>query len=140
MRPRCVVLRDRERSDNGVAIMTDNPGAPCTRDNQVENIAAELTSAVYTLVLRHGFPVSWLDLELGLWRALAESVKKVGRETSLTLPFASENLMKGTSSRRTLPAKSSAVCGPVTARSGGQRENLLRRIRRRESDPQACDL
>jgi hypothetical protein len=67
--------------------MTDDDGAPCTRDPQLENIAAELTSAVYTLVLRHGFWVSWLDLELGLWRALAESVKKVGRETSLTLPF-----------------------------------------------------
>ena len=65
--------------------MTDNHGVPCTRDPQVENIAAELTSAVYTLVLRHGLRVSWLDLELGLWRALAESVKKVGRETSADL-------------------------------------------------------
>ena len=38
---------------------------------------------IYPLVLRHGLRVSWLDLELGLWRALAESVKKVGRDTSL---------------------------------------------------------
>jgi signal transduction histidine kinase len=97
--------------------MNDNHGVPCTRDAQLENIAAELTSAVYALVLRHGLRVSWLDLELGLWRALAESVKKGGLETPLTLPFGSEDLTKGASSRGTLPAKSSAVCGPVTARS-----------------------
>ena len=65
--------------------MSDNQGATCTRDTLLENMAAELTSAVYPLVLRHGLRGSWLDLELGLWRALAETVKKVGRETSL--PF-----------------------------------------------------
>jgi hypothetical protein len=74
---------DRERSYNGVFIMLDSHGATCNRDPQLENIAAELTSAVYPLVLRHGLRVSWLDLELGLWRALAETVKKVGREASL---------------------------------------------------------
>ena len=63
--------------------MRDNHGAPCTRDPQLENIAAELTGAIYPLVLRHGLRVSWLDLELDLWRALAETVKKAGRETSL---------------------------------------------------------
>ena len=63
--------------------MLDNNGATCNRDPHLENIAAELTSAVYPLVLRHGLRVSWLDLELGLWRALAETVQKVGRETSL---------------------------------------------------------
>jgi hypothetical protein len=49
--------------------MTDNPVAPCTLDHQVENIAAELTSAVYTLVLRHGLRVSWLDLN---WLTVTE--------------------------------------------------------------------
>jgi hypothetical protein len=63
--------------------MSDTHGAPCRRDPQLENIAAELTGAIYPLVLRHGLRVSWLDLELDLWRALAETVKKVGRETSL---------------------------------------------------------
>jgi nitrogen-specific signal transduction histidine kinase len=43
--------------------------------------------------------------------------EKVGCETSSTLAFANENLMKETSCRGTLPAKSSAVCGPVTAGS-----------------------
>ena len=63
--------------------MSDNHGASCNRDALLENFAAELTSAVYPLVLRHGLRGSWLDLELGLWRALAETVQKVGRETSL---------------------------------------------------------
>jgi hypothetical protein len=63
--------------------MLDNHGAPGNRDPQFENIAAELTSAVYPLVFRHGLRGSWLDLQLGLWRALAETVQKVGRETSL---------------------------------------------------------
>jgi hypothetical protein len=67
--------------------MSDNHGAPCTRDPQLENFAAELTGAVYPVALRHGFRASWLDLELGLWRALAEAVNKAGRETSLPPPI-----------------------------------------------------
>jgi hypothetical protein len=63
--------------------MLDNHGATSNPDPQLENIAAELTGAVYTLVLRRGLRVSWLDLELDLWRALAETVKKAGRESSL---------------------------------------------------------
>ena len=63
--------------------MPDNHGAPCTGDAQLENIAAELTSTVYSVMLRHGVGGSWLDLELSLWRALEEAVQKAGRETSL---------------------------------------------------------
>jgi hypothetical protein len=63
--------------------MSDNHGAPRTRDPQLENIAAELTGAIYPLLLRHGLRISWLDLELGLWRELEETVKKLRRETSL---------------------------------------------------------
>ena len=63
--------------------MLDNHRATSNRDHQLENIAAELTSAVYPLVLRHGLKVSWLELQLSLWRVLAETVKKVGSETFL---------------------------------------------------------
>jgi len=45
------------------------------QDNRAESFAAELTSAVYPLVLRHGLKGSWLSLELGLWRALETTVK-----------------------------------------------------------------
>jgi hypothetical protein len=50
----------------------------------LENIAAELTSAAYPLVLWHGLRGSWLDLELGLWRALAESVENWARQAPRT--------------------------------------------------------
>jgi hypothetical protein len=63
--------------------MLDNNGATCDRDPHLENIAAELTSAVYLVVLRHGMSGSWLELELDLWRALAATVKRVGHETPL---------------------------------------------------------
>jgi hypothetical protein len=54
-----------------------------TGDMQLENVAAELTSAVYSAMLRRGVEGSWLDLELSLWSALSEAVRKAGRETSL---------------------------------------------------------
>lgn len=63
--------------------MSDNHGAPCTRDPQLENIAAELTSAAYAVLLRRGVLGSWLDLELSLWRELREAVRKEGFETFL---------------------------------------------------------
>jgi hypothetical protein len=49
------------------------------RDIRVEDFAAELTSAVYPLVLRRRPKDSWLKVELGLWRALAETVKRWAR-------------------------------------------------------------
>ena len=46
------------------------------RDTRLENFAAELTGTVYPLVLRRGLRGSWLKAELGLWRALTDTVKK----------------------------------------------------------------
>jgi hypothetical protein len=63
--------------------MSDNPGAACNRDTLLENFAAELTCAAYPIALRHGMAGSWLKVELGLWRALAETVKKWAREKPL---------------------------------------------------------
>ena len=60
--------------------MSDNPGDTCNRDTLLENFAAELTSAAYPIVLRHGMRSSWIKVELGLWRALAETLKKWARE------------------------------------------------------------
>ena len=61
-------------------IMSDNHGAPCDRDIRLENLAAELTHAAYGVALRHGLEDRWLDLELELWKALEEAVKKWGQE------------------------------------------------------------
>jgi hypothetical protein len=51
-------------------------GGACNRETQLENFAAELTSAVYPIALRQGMKGLWIEVELGLWRALAETVKK----------------------------------------------------------------
>ena len=60
--------------------MNDIPATVRDRDNRLENFAAELTSAVYPLVLRRGPKDSWLKMELGLWRALAETARKWARQ------------------------------------------------------------
>jgi hypothetical protein len=60
--------------------MSVDHGATFNPEPLLENIAAELTSAVYPVVLRHGLRGSWLDLELGLWRALAETVENWARQ------------------------------------------------------------
>jgi carbon storage regulator len=46
------------------------------RDNRLESLAAELTSAIYPLLLRRGRRDSWLNMQLNLWRALETTVKK----------------------------------------------------------------
>jgi hypothetical protein len=45
-------------------------------DLRHENFAAELTTAIYPFILRRTPKALWLKMELGLWRALAEIVKK----------------------------------------------------------------
>jgi hypothetical protein len=60
--------------------MSVDRGATYNPEPLLENIAAELTTAVYPLVLRHALRGSWLDLELGLWRALAETVENWVRQ------------------------------------------------------------
>jgi hypothetical protein len=56
--------------------MSDNHSGSWNRDTRLENFAAEVTSAVYAVVLRHGVDDKWLDLEMELWEALKEAVKK----------------------------------------------------------------
>ena len=60
--------------------MIDNHCTSCDRDTRIENFAAELTRAVYPLVLRRGLKDSWIRMELGLWRAVAEVLKKWDRQ------------------------------------------------------------
>ena len=60
--------------------MNDIPDTARDRDIRLENLAAELTSAVYPLVLRRGPKGLWLKVELGPWRALAETVQEWARQ------------------------------------------------------------
>ena len=52
------------------------------RDGRLECLAAELTLAAYRVALRTGTRGSWLDLELDLWKAMADAVETSGREAS----------------------------------------------------------
>lgn len=56
--------------------MSDNHGRGSNRDARRLTIAAELTLVAYRVALRHGTGSTWVDLELDLWRALTETVKK----------------------------------------------------------------
>ena len=47
-----------------------------------DNVAAELTEAVYPVVLRHGVGTQWLDLELNLWKALTEALTAFDAQSS----------------------------------------------------------
>jgi hypothetical protein len=56
--------------------MSDNHSSSWKRETLLENFAAEATSAAYAVALRHGVEDRWLDLQLELWEALKETVKK----------------------------------------------------------------
>jgi len=56
--------------------MNDNRLVELDRDLYLENVAAELTSAVYPLILRDGPADSWIKLELDLWKALMDIIDK----------------------------------------------------------------
>ena len=53
------------------------------RDEFLETFAAELTLLAYRVALRMRTQGTWLDLELGLWSALAEKVKRWDQENGL---------------------------------------------------------
>ena len=59
--------------------MNDNRAVVADADHELEALAAELASAAYAVALRHGVD-KWLDVELELWEALKETVKKCGPE------------------------------------------------------------
>jgi hypothetical protein len=46
------------------------------RMDPLEALAADLTEAAYPIALRHGTAQRWLELELDLWKALAETLQK----------------------------------------------------------------
>jgi len=53
---------------------------PVDRDALLESFAAELTVAAYRVALRTRTQGTWLDLELDLWRALADTVETWERD------------------------------------------------------------
>jgi hypothetical protein len=62
--------------------VSGDPKPPVNREALLETFAAELTVAAYRVALRTGTRGTWLDPELDLWRALADTVRKWERELS----------------------------------------------------------
>jgi hypothetical protein len=61
--------------------MNDHARATADRDALIDNFAAELTIAAYHVALRHRAADTWLDLQVSLWRALADTVKQWAGES-----------------------------------------------------------
>ena len=68
--------------------MKGNRKAQRDLDIPLEDFTAELTTAAYAVALHHGARNQWLDLQLELWKALKETVKKWEQES----PYVSSNL------------------------------------------------
>jgi hypothetical protein len=62
------------------------------RETLHENFAVELTNAAYAVARRHSVEDKWLDLELELWEAMNEAVKKwaQGSPHFSAMPFVSD--------------------------------------------------
>jgi hypothetical protein len=62
---------------------------PVNRDALLETLAAELALAAHRVALRTRTQGTWLDLELDLWRALADTAKTWG-EGIASVPLAGD--------------------------------------------------
>jgi hypothetical protein len=65
--------------------------ATTDRDVLLEPLVAELTSAAYHVALRYGAG-TWLDLQLHLWHALADTVEQWARKSVETLSVDEEDI------------------------------------------------
>jgi hypothetical protein len=100
--------------------MSDNPCTASDLDIRPEDLAAELTSAVYPHVLGHGPKDRWIDVELALWRALAETVEEWARlrptaAGSLALKVWRQNLLLNSTKNASSIALASGIEGPLLA-------------------------
>ncbi len=59
--------------------MSENERAVREWDQALERLTADVMSTAYAVALRHGAGRSWVDLELGLWKALTRTVREWGR-------------------------------------------------------------
>jgi hypothetical protein len=60
--------------------MSGDSRTPVNRDALLETLAAELTLAAYRVALRTRTGGNWLELQLDLWRAMADTVETWGRK------------------------------------------------------------
>jgi hypothetical protein len=75
-------VESRNRVFHARSYMNGDLTTTVTRDAPLETLAAELALAAYRVALGARMQGTWLDLELDLWRALADTVKMWGEENS----------------------------------------------------------
>jgi hypothetical protein len=51
-------------------------------EQNLDTIAAEMTDAAFAVALQHGAGQHWLELELDLWKALTDTVRKYAPDLS----------------------------------------------------------
>ena len=73
------ITKSRERPMTTRNTQPDSE-TPVNRDALLEGFAAELTLAAYRVALQTGTRGTWLDLQLDLWRTLADTLKTWERE------------------------------------------------------------
>jgi hypothetical protein len=61
--------------------MNANVRATADRSALLDHFTAEVTRTAYHVALRHGAAAKWLDLQLDLWRALADAVEQWGGQS-----------------------------------------------------------
>jgi carbon storage regulator len=68
-------------------IQVEDPGfaEEETTPDSADELAAELSDAAYQVALRHGLKRTWIDAELDLWRALAETIRKWTKQRPLVM-------------------------------------------------------
>jgi hypothetical protein len=81
----------------------------------LSTFAAELTAAVYVIALRNGAALGWLELELGLWKAVTDTIDRWAPELAgaASQYFEESRLVgNGRSSQSERPRIFCPVCGP----------------------------
>jgi hypothetical protein len=67
------------------------------RDAPLDRLAAELTLAAYRVALRTRTEGTWLELQLGLWRAMADTVETWGEIASASAAGDAARAVRGRS-------------------------------------------
>jgi hypothetical protein len=85
------------------------------RDTRLEDFAAELANSTYPVMLRRGPTAPWIKLELGLWKALVETVQEWGsppRPAANEIPTWQEKFLGALTGRALAFARCNGVVEP----------------------------
>jgi hypothetical protein len=62
-------------SEKATVTMKNVSSTNAKRNDKLDQLSADLASSVYQVTLRATTPQSWLDLELGLWKAISNKLE-----------------------------------------------------------------